>query len=254
MVLGMGTAKIKYHKFIKVNEKGVLTMGFNERVHAFIAAKFYVHLTETFGERGRLAFIHGTQYYAEQRGRRMAQRAIRDGKPLTFEVYKQYGEWVNTEEIIAQGCNNKSECIELAPDHTTKITCCPWHTQFKAMGLVEAGHEYCKHLDNSICCGFNPYLVYEVPQTLHKSDYCIHIVRNAGLTPDSDLKKKTEYLKDFEYHCAHSFWSYSEVVAAIFGAEGEQVNAQVLADFEKEYGKEMADTLVSYRGTNFNVC
>ena len=55
-------------------------MGFNEKVHAFIAAKFYVYLTEAFGERGERAFIHGTQYYAEQRGRRMAQRAIRDGK------------------------------------------------------------------------------------------------------------------------------------------------------------------------------
>lgn len=47
-------------------------MGFNEKVHAFIAAKFYVYLTEAFGERGERAFIHGTQYYAEQRGRRMA--------------------------------------------------------------------------------------------------------------------------------------------------------------------------------------
>lgn len=27
-------------------------MGFNEKVHAFIAAKFYVYLTEAFGERG----------------------------------------------------------------------------------------------------------------------------------------------------------------------------------------------------------
>ena len=59
-------------------------MGFNEKVHAFIAAKFYVYLTEAFGERGERAFIHGTQYYAEQRGRRMAQRAIRDGKELTY--------------------------------------------------------------------------------------------------------------------------------------------------------------------------
>ena len=42
-------------------------MGFNEKVHAYIAAKYYVHLTETFGERGRLAFVHGTQYYAMQR-------------------------------------------------------------------------------------------------------------------------------------------------------------------------------------------
>ena len=74
-------------------------MGFNERTHAFIAAKYYVHLTERFGERGKAAFLHATRYYGEQRGRRMAQRAIRDGKELTYETYCQYGEWVNTEEI-----------------------------------------------------------------------------------------------------------------------------------------------------------
>ena len=66
-------------------------MGFNEKVHAFIAAKFYVYLTEAFGERCERAFIHGTQYYAEQRGRRMAQRAIRDGKELTYANYLEYG-------------------------------------------------------------------------------------------------------------------------------------------------------------------
>ena len=56
-------------------------MGFNEKVHAYIAAKYHCHLLSAFGDRGRMAFIHGTQYYAEQRGRRMAQRAIRDGQP-----------------------------------------------------------------------------------------------------------------------------------------------------------------------------
>ena len=83
-------------------------MGFNEKVHAFIAAKFYVYLTEAFGECGERAFIHGTQDYAEQRGRRMAQRAIRDGKALTYANYLEYGEWVNTQEIIDEGCANKS--------------------------------------------------------------------------------------------------------------------------------------------------
>ena len=31
-------------------------MGFNEKVHAFIAAKFYVYLTEAFGDRGEKGF------------------------------------------------------------------------------------------------------------------------------------------------------------------------------------------------------
>ena len=93
-------------------------MGFNEKVHAFIAAKFYVYLTEAFGERGERAFIHGTQYYAEQRGRRMAQRRrIRDGKELTYANYLEYGEWVNTQEIIDEGCANKSTIESWAPDY-----------------------------------------------------------------------------------------------------------------------------------------
>ena len=58
-------------------------MGFNESVHAFIAARYYVRLQEAFGTRAEPAFIHAVQYYAGQRGRRMAQRAIREGKPLT---------------------------------------------------------------------------------------------------------------------------------------------------------------------------
>ena len=75
-------------------------MGFNEKVHAFIAAKFYVYLTEAFGERGERAFIHGPQYYAAQRGRRMAQRAIRDGQELTYAHSLECGEWANTTAII----------------------------------------------------------------------------------------------------------------------------------------------------------
>ena len=106
-------------------------MGFTELSHAFIAAKYYVYLKEIFGDRGEAAFLHATRYYGEQRGRRMAQRAIRDGKPLTYETYCQYGEWVNTEEVKAQGLGNQSETTSLSPDFQIHIHVCPWHTQFK---------------------------------------------------------------------------------------------------------------------------
>ena len=234
--------------------KGAFRMGFNEMVHAYIAAKYYVHLTEHFGERGKSAFLHATRYYAEQRGRRMAQRAIRDGQELNFATYARYGEWVSTEEIINAGKANKMDIEELSPDYTIHIHQCPWHQQFVKMGLKEAGLLYCRDLDASICRGFNPELSYQVPQTLHDHDYCIQTVRNAGLKAGEKYEKRPEGLRNFEYHCAHSYWAYNEVTAAIFGAEGEQVNAEVLADFTAEYGQEMADTISGYRDVNFNVC
>lgn len=226
-------------------------MGFNEKVHAYIAAKYYLHLTEHFGERGKQAFLHATQYYAMQRGRRMAQRAIRDGRQLTQETYNYYGEWVNTEEIKREGCAN---VLGQQADGTLKITVCPWHAQFQEMGLKDAGALYCLDLDSSISRGFNPFLKYEILQTLHTADCCIHRLLTGNICEGAEKGKNPEGLKSFEYHCAHSYWAYHEVTEAIFLAEGNRVNELVLADFANDYGQDMADTLMQYRNTNFNVC
>lgn len=227
-------------------------MGFNEMVHTFIVAKYYVHLTEAFGDRGRAAFIHGTRYYGGQRGRRMAQRAIRDGQELNYAAYCRYSEWVNSEEAKNLGITNKVDITETDPDYTMHIHVCPWHYQFTKMGLKDAGMAYCSVLDAAICNGFNPAIVYQVPQTLHDHDYCIQTIKNANVAGES-LEKNPDRIKPFEYHCAHAYWSFGEVAEAVFGAEGAKIKEQVLEDVVSEYGKEMADTLLAYRDTNFNI-
>jgi peptidoglycan/xylan/chitin deacetylase (PgdA/CDA1 family) len=229
-------------------------MTFTEKTHAFIPAKFYVYLSETFGKKGIATFIHATQYYAGQRGRRMAQRALRDGEELTYETYMKYGEWINTPEIIESGCENQSNVEEISPDYVIRITRCPWHLQFKEMGLVEAGHEYCNHLDSAICRGFNPYLTYQVEKTLHKSECCIHRIVGTNFKEKPNVARKQEYLYGFEYHCAHSYWAYNEVTSALWGVRGDAINTKVLEDFAQEYGQDAADILFSYRYVNFNVC
>lgn len=226
-------------------------MGFNEKVHAYIAAKYYVYLTEAFGDRGGEAFVHATRNYAMQRGRRMAQRAIRDGQPLTQATYNYYGEWVPTEEMTAAGQNNRSTSM---PDGSLHITRCPWHAQFVEMGLPEAGMAYCRVLDSSISQGFNPELGYVVEQTLHTHDCCIHRLTSGPISEGADRGKNPAGLRDFTYHCAHSYWSYREVCTAIFGAEGAKVSQQVAEDFRRDYGQEMTDILFRYETVNFNVC
>ena len=49
-------------------------MEFSERTQVFIVASYYKHLTETFGERGKAAFLHGVKHYAMQRGRSGQER------------------------------------------------------------------------------------------------------------------------------------------------------------------------------------
>jgi hypothetical protein len=229
-------------------------MEFTEKTHAFIAAKFYVYLSEAFRDRGIGTFIHATQYYAGQRGRRMAQRALRDGKELTYETYMEYGEWVSTPQTIESGCDNRSTVEEISPDYVIRITRCPWHLQFKEMELVEAGHEYCKHLDSALCRGFNPYLTYQVEKTLHKSDCCIHRISGTNFKERPNVVKKKEYLRSFEYHCAHSYWAYSEVASALWGVRGSVIATKVLEDFTQQYGQDAGDILSGYRYVNFNAC
>jgi hypothetical protein len=225
-------------------------MGFNERVHAYIAAKFYTHLTETFGDRGKNAFIHATQYYAGQRGRRMAQKAIRHGEELTYASFMKYNELAFTPDVKpADG-----ELVSLSPNYEIHITYCPWHEQFKEMGCLEAGDLYCTHIDESLCRGFNPGIVFQAPQNLNSGPFCVHRVLNTYYKEFPDTRGAERYRRDFSYHCGHLYWSFNEVVAAIFGAEGEAVNAKVLEGFAKEYGSEMAGEPASYRYTNFNVC
>lgn len=226
-------------------------MGFHEKTHAYLAAKYYQHLTQTFGERGKEAFVHATRYYAMQRGRRMAQRAIRDGKPLTQASYNYYGEWVPSEEMKAMDAHNQSA---VQPDGALKITRCPWHAQFVEMGMEEAGREYCKVLDSAISLGFNPELGYTVEQTLHTHDCCIHRLRASSMGEGAELGKCPSGLRDFSYHCAHLYWSFQEVCTAIFAEEGQAVSQAVLADFQKDYGAAMCQTLLSFEHTNFQIC
>ena len=174
----------------------------------------------------------------------------RDGKELTYAVYQEYGEWAPTQYAVDKGVSNQSEITEWSPDLTMKITRCPWHAQFKAMGMTDAGSVYCAHLDNSICRGFNPYLVYEVPQTLNTHDYCIQTVRNAGFTEGENHPKHPEYIMPFKFHCAHIYWAFKEVCDAVFGTEASDA---VLEAIWHDYGDEAAEILLSYRNHDFNV-
>ncbi|MBQ4410054.1 MAG: L-2-amino-thiazoline-4-carboxylic acid hydrolase [Firmicutes bacterium] len=238
-------------------------MGFNEKLHAYIAARFYVRLTHTFGEKGKAAFIYATQYYAEQRGRRMAMRAIQDGQPLTYETYRAYGEWESTKDMKEEGCANRSETVSTDPVYEFHVTVCPWHEEFKTLGLEEAGLTYCAHLDNSIARGFNPYLVYEVPQTLHDCPFCVQKVSNLeGLAPGqtaqdafdpSKARPEADRRRGFTYHCAHSYWSYARCAARIFGRAGRQLADEVLEDISGEWGASYSNFLLKYKADDFEM-
>ena len=126
-------------------------MGFSERTQVFIVSSYYKRLTETFGERGRAAFLHGVKHYAMQRGSRMAQRAIRAGEPLDYGTFCRYGEWVSSEEAVQSGTANQMEIVSISPDFESHVTVCPWYLAFQEFDAKEAGALSCSCLDDDIC-------------------------------------------------------------------------------------------------------
>ncbi len=243
-------------------------IGMNERMRAFITARFYREFKERFGERGQQAFVMATQIYGEQRGRRMAERAIRAGEPLTLATYLRRGEWVNTEAIRNEGIANQAELVSEAPgygttdgDYVKKVTRCPWHEQFREMGELEAGTCYCRHIDPSLYRGFDPLDQYEVPQSLNGSGCCYHIVRHAA-APEKLPPKDPAGLRSFEYHCADSYWAYRRTAEHIFGEAGREA-AEAVLDAVRGAGPKLtggasgeaaAQRLLQYRDTDFTSC
>ena len=228
---------------------------FTERHHAFISATFYRLLKARQFDNYRAVFRMATRRYAEQRGGRMAQRALRDGHELVFAAYRHYGEWEFTKEYV-ESLNGKPHIAvtEQAQQLSYAVSACPWADVYREMGLQgDGGCDYCQDLDPSIVRGFNPRLTYIVSQTLHESEVCLHTQQEAHLERDADFgPKNSENQRDFDYQCGHVYKTFSDAMRAIYKARGVILSAQVLQVFAETFGQEMADVLACHLVTDFD--
>ena len=229
-------------------------MEFTERQHAFISAAFYRALGEQNLPNYRDAFRLAVRMYAEQRGFRMAQRAIRDGKPLSFPAYRHYKEWSPTPEA-GEEFPNSAELYMENGNLMTRVFACPWSAQYLEMGLLEGAMDYCEDLDVAICRGFNPKLHYELKQVIHeKQDYCLHCHHNPEAEMDAEFgPPKPQNQRDFAYHCGHVYFTLSRVLTAVYGSVMPGICTRVIEEFAGAYGQEMADVVLQYRAWDFDV-
>ena len=156
-----------------------------------------------------------------QRGSRMAQRAIRDGQKLDYITFCRYGEWEPSGEVVRTGNVSKTSVASYTPDYEYHVMTCPWYQGFQKFGALEAGALYCANLDEAINQGFNGQIPFRTVQTMHTADCCIFRVRDAGITPETDLSHREGSVRGFDYHCAHIYTAFGTVCTGIFGQEGE---------------------------------
>lgn len=227
-------------------------MEFTEKTQVFLIAAWYKELARAFGERGRQAFVLAVKHYARQRGERMAQRAVRDGLPLNYASYCACREWAPSEESVREGTANASVVRSTAPHYVYEVRACAWYDAFAALDALEAGRLYCRYLDEAIARAFSSSLQFYTVETRHCAEVCVFCIRDAGFGPDTKIERRPEYLRGFDYHCAHTFYAFAETAAGVFGRPGEALAAPVLDAFEKEYGGEARRRLESFAGENFD--
>lgn len=225
-------------------------MNLTERHHAYIVLGFYKALTDR-GPRGREAFVKAAQVYGESRGRRMAMRAIRDGRALDFTSYFAYSEWEASEGAFDSVFEALPGCVD------ERVTRCPWAEVFAGEEALACGLLYCGEIDRAIVRGFNPALTLDVASVQHDGGCCQFYFRDDGIGPDlfarAEALPRGTCVREFAYHCADAWRVFSNVAVSVFGpAEGERIIADAEACVAGSAGGEVLETVRQYDGVNFD--
>lgn len=225
--------------------------------HANLFALIYKAASELYGENGAKAADEGTKLYGQQRGARMAQRALKDGAPLTMESYLLYGEWTD------KNGHSKGYVSAKTPVYCLDNTVCGWCEAWKNAGLLEYGKNYCSYVDHNLVKGFNPELKLDILQVLSQGgDTCAFRWNGFALENEEQEKAYAEKkatlgdrtLKDFLYHTGHLLSAMKQALTAQLGAEAaEKITLKALVDFSLMYGEEMARAVIKESQQDFTV-
>lgn len=212
--------------------------------HAALFAWIAREVLQRGGEAGEALVRAGVRRYGQERGRRMALRAMAAGHPLDMTHYLAYGEW-----RAAPG-ESVRRLLQEAPHAHMEIVRCPWHACWQALGLAALGRLYCQEIDLALVRGFNPALVLEVKRLLTEGAPCCEFIfRGADLTRPVTLPVVT--VMPWDYHLGHLYWTLYRVVAAALGDTGEQAMQAALAAFAAHYGASAADQVEAHQATDF---
>jgi hypothetical protein len=223
---------------------------FSESTHAILFALIARQVITHYGDKKGLPALHkALRHYGEQRGRRMALRALANGDTLSVANFLSYGEW----RYVTDG-GQMERVIDQAGLRQT-VQCCPWADAWSEAGLLPYGRYYCQVIDAALLYGFNPELRIEVKQTLSNEGLpCEFIYPQAELEPDHTLasigeksaRLESQRLMPWEYHCGHLYQMCSVVMGEEFGPSGRVTVQNALAEFALRYGGAAAGTVAGY--------
>ena len=231
--------------------------GFTAESHAMLFAWIAKKAIDNVGEnKAAPAIRKAVIRYGEQRGQRMAIRAMANHHALDMLGYIAYGEWK-----AGQG-EMRMLISKEVPNLRVKVPKCSWFTAWQDTGLTQYGKYYCQDIDVAVIHGFNPELKLEVgdikPEGKLECDMLFH---NARLGPSETLtmlirkvfKPGRTAVMPWDYHTGHIYKTMKEVLVKELGAMGEEVVNRAMAEFSNRYGADAAQIVKEYQDVDFDV-
>lgn len=214
--------------------------------HATLFALLSKHAITLAGEAGKESILRGMTKYGNERGARMAARALANGDELTTMTNQAYGEW----KPDYQGQMDFGT-IHTEPTLQTYIAKCAWCDAWKKHDLLDYGKYYCVNVDNAVYQGFRSDFLC-TPTTTSLSwggERCEfdwgHPLTAEEVTMLAEKKKElgTSCMRDFNFHTAHLLYTISNVLKEDLGETGELAVQKGIEEFIEKFGQEYYDVL-----------
>lgn len=208
--------------------------------HATLFALLAKEAVTRRGEDGQSAVLEGVFRYGQERGRRMAARALQHGDPLTHLSYHAYGEWRPTSETVEAGIR------AYGANYMTFTKVCPWCAAWEKHNLLEYGKLYCLPIDTAVYAGFHKDFSARVLSMLSWGGRECLFDWQQPLEDLSALQQKQQELgdsciKDFDYHTAHLYNTVSHTLIETLGEDGYAAAKAALETFIELFGQDYAD-------------
>ena len=206
-------------------------------------------------KKGEILIRKAVREYGQQRGKRMALRAQKNGHDLTFANYFAYGEWeVPKNEMVFK-------LIEKNPHARLNVFKCPWYVIWEENNLLDYGKYFCREIDSALVRGFNPGLEIKINSTRTNDGVpCDFIFKDAGLSLFKMLgiayKKKIrpgkKAIMDWKYHTGHLYKTLGDVIRQDLGDKADKIMENALNDFSSVFSEKYIAAIKKYQETDFD--
>ena len=223
---------------------GITGSDFTVEHHAVLYALIARQIMLADPDQGEVHILEATGRYGEERGKRMAQAAKKEGCPLTPLVYMIYG------ELPAVTGGSRSSFFFENGRCLTSVSGCGWLDAWKKYDLMKYGSYYCRVIDESVYRGFNPDLKLKISSCLSRGDASCGFDWGEAVSEEEFNRYRENagtlaagFRKDFLFHTSRILAVMKEYLEEVYGRRGIEIVKRAMEEFSCIFGREYGEVL-----------